>query len=383
MKLNEQEHIHNHDNGKYVPLIDANPMTQTILERVHGSGSMMTLRQNSVLTSNNLRRNSSENSNHSFHGITNLESSLTRQRRQSNDVEEEDEEDDDDDDVESTSSESSSTKSSHTIAVSSSSSSTTNKSTRAALRAASFLFHGGKRQLTRLVNRSFLRKTGKKVISGHHDIADIDEEEEDAEKLLINDGSNGDLKYKTSRNFKEQPQFDKTQLLQTIVNAHTGPIWCMRFSPDGHLLATGGQDSLLKIWVLRAAQPHFNDFSRITANQSKQQNEILTKRFHEFHQTISSESIPSTVNNKFGLNEQQAPLYPRPFCVLIGHQAPVLDVAWSKSLFILSSSMDKTVRLWHISRLECLCFFRHVDFVSAIAFHPRDDRYFVSASLDG
>ena len=102
MKLNEQEHIHNHDNGKYVPLIDANPMTQTILERVHGSGSMMTLRQNSVLTSNNLRRNSSENSNHSFHGITNLESSLTRQRRQSNDVEEEDEEDDDDDDVEST-----------------------------------------------------------------------------------------------------------------------------------------------------------------------------------------------------------------------------------------------------------------------------------------
>jgi len=45
--------------------------------------------------------------------------------------------------------------------------------------------------------------------------------------------------------------------------------------------------------------------------------------------------------------------------------------------------MDKTVRLWHLSRLECLCFFRHVDFVSAIAFHPRDDRYFVSASLDG
>lgn len=79
----------------------------------------------------------------------------------------------------------------------------------------------------------------------------------------------------------------------------------------------------------------------------------------------------------------QAPLYPRPFCELVGHQAPVLGVAWSKSLFILSSSMDKTVRLWHLSRPECLCFFRHVDFVSAIAFHPRDDRYFVSASLDG
>jgi WD40 repeat protein len=156
-----------------------------------------------------------------------------------------------------------------------------------------------------------------------------------------------------------------------------------RFSPDGYLLATGGQDSLLKIWVLKSAQPHFNDFSRMTANPSKEQNEILTRRFNEFHQTISSEQMTSTINAKLGLNEMQAPLYARPFCVLIGHQAPVLDVAWSKSLFILSSSMDKTVRLWHLSRLECLCFFRHVDFVSAIAFHPRDDRYFVSASLDG
>jgi WD40 repeat protein len=156
-----------------------------------------------------------------------------------------------------------------------------------------------------------------------------------------------------------------------------------RFSPGGHLLATGGQDNLLKIWVFKSAQPHFNDFSRITSNSSQQQNEILTNRFNEFHQTISSETITPTINAKLGLFELQAPLYARPFCELTGHQAPVLDVAWSKSLFLLSSSMDKTVRLWHLSRLECLCFFRHVDFVSAIAFHPRDDRYFVSASLDG
>jgi WD40 repeat protein len=126
-----------------------------------------------------------------------------------------------------------------------------------------------------------------------------------------------------------------------------------------------------------------NDFSRLTSNQSKQQNEILSNRFNQFHQKFLSEPVTPTINTKLGLHEMQAPLYARPFCELIGHQAPVLDVAWSRSLFLLSSSMDKTVRLWHLSRLECLCFFRHVDFVSAIAFHPRDDRYFVSASLDG
>ena len=44
--------------------------------------------------------------------------------------------------------------------------------------------------------------------------------------------------------------------------------------------------------------------------------------------------------------------------------------------------MDKSVRLWHISRKECLSVFQHSDFVTSIAFHPRDDRYFLSGSLD-
>lgn len=74
---------------------------------------------------------------------------------------------------------------------------------------------------------------------------------------------------------------------------------------------------------------------------------------------------------------------PKPFCTYTGHTADLLDVSWSKNYFILSSSMDKTVRLWHISRKECLCCFQHIDFVTAIAFHPKDDRYFLSGSLDG
>jgi WD40 repeat protein len=50
--------------------------------------------------------------------------------------------------------------------------------------------------------------------------------------------------------------------------------------------------------------------------------------------------------------------------------------------FLLSSSMDKTVRLWHVTRKECLAVYQHVDFVTAVEFHPRDDRYFLSGSLD-
>ena len=41
-----------------------------------------------------------------------------------------------------------------------------------------------------------------------------------------------------------------------------------------------------------------------------------------------------------------------------GHQQDVLDVAWSKSFFLLTASMDKSVRLWHVSMDDCLRVFR-------------------------
>ena len=73
----------------------------------------------------------------------------------------------------------------------------------------------------------------------------------------------------------------------------------------------------------------------------------------------------------------------RPFVTYTGHTSDLLDISWSSNFFILTSSMDKTVRLWHISRKECLCVFQHIDFVTAIGFHPRNDKFFISGSLDG
>jgi hypothetical protein len=211
-KLNDEEILrqpilHNLDNGKYIPLIDANPMTQTIMERVHGNGSMINLRQNSIFNSNNnLRKNSSETNN-----LSKSELNLSRQKHKINN-----------DDNESTSSESSSTKSSQTTAISSSSvNSKSLKSTKNSTKSI-------KKKLSRLVLKNFFRREKNSKSLDHKNTTDIDDEEDDNERLLINDGSNGDLKYKASRYLREQPQFDKTQLLQTIVNAHNGPIWCMR-----------------------------------------------------------------------------------------------------------------------------------------------------------
>ena len=58
-------------------------------------------------------------------------------------------------------------------------------------------------------------------------------------------------------------------------------------------------------------------------------------------------------------------------------------MSWSNNYFMLTSSMDKTVRLWHVALGNCLSVFEHKDFVTAIAFYPNDERYFISGSLDG
>lgn len=62
---------------------------------------------------------------------------------------------------------------------------------------------------------------------------------------------------------------------------------------------------------------------------------------------------------------------PKPLCTYRGHTADVLDLSWSRNYFILSSGMDRTVKLWHLSRPECLCCFQHMDFVTCIAFMPK------------
>ncbi|KAF9625765.1 hypothetical protein IFM89_026905 [Coptis chinensis] len=49
---------------------------------------------------------------------------------------------------------------------------------------------------------------------------------------------------------------------------------------------------------------------------------------------------------------------------------------------LLSSSMDKTVRLWDMETKSCLKLFAHNDYVTCIQFHPMDDSYFISGSLD-
>lgn len=158
-----------------------------------------------------------------------------------------------------------------------------------------------------------------------------------------------------AKHYKHQTQFNILKM-QDLTGHHQGTVWVMKFSKCGRLLATAGRDKVVNMWVLRTALPHFQQ-----------------KREHQ------NPDIPHREpdENSDGLFDST------PFFSFHGHTGDILDLNWSKNLFLLSSSMDKTVRLWHVSKVDCLCCFQHSDVVPAIAFHPLNDNYFLSGSLDG
>nr|NVI79848.1 putative WD repeat-containing protein 44 [Cucujiformia] len=162
-------------------------------------------------------------------------------------------------------------------------------------------------------------------------------------------------KLKASNSHKGPYEFEKIEHVQELRDdQHEGPIWCMKFSMCGRLLATAGQDKILRIWVVRDAYPFFQDmrtkYNAEKVSPTPSQESLVSHHSADASTFAAFEALSAEEASKLTF-------MPKPFCTYSGHTSDLLDVSWSKNYFILSSSMDKTVRLWHISRKECLCCF--------------------------
>lgn len=126
-------------------------------------------------------------------------------------------------------------------------------------------------------------------------------------------------------------------------------VYCLRFSPDGNYLAAGCSDGLVRVWTLIVE-------------------EVLRQA------EIDPTNEPPLTAAIFNTD---------PLFIFHGHEGEVVDLSWSpNSLLLLSASIDGTVRLWTPTRSDCLAVFPHSDIVTSVAFHPRDDRIFISGSFD-
>jgi len=182
--------------------------------------------------------------------------------------------------------------------------------------------------------------------------------------------------------FKKEQQYDKVFLAQELRaeptvglersksrNSEGGveskgkgsnAIWALEFSRDGKYLAAAGQDEIVRVWAVISSQEE-----RRAHEKEEEEAAASNGSVEQPHQHLSAPVFKKKVFRQYE-----------------GHTSTVVDLSWSKNNFLLSSSFDKSVRLWHVSRNECLCTFKHVEYVPSIQFHPRDDRFFLAGSLD-
>ncbi|CAL9243382.1 unnamed protein product [Arabidopsis halleri] len=175
------------------------------------------------------------------------------------------------------------------------------------------------------------------------------------------------------------------------IKAHDGAILAMKFSGDGKFLASSGDDGIVRVWkvvedrrsrlrrdCLNEIDPscmyfEVNDLSQlkpVLVNEEKPK-----KTTESFRKTSDSACVvfPPKV---FRIMEK--PLYE-----FHGHTGEVLDISWSKDNYLLSASMDKTVRLWKVGSNTCLGVFVHNSYVTSVQFNPVNENYFMSGSIDG
>ncbi|KAJ0765084.1 putative transcription factor WD40-like family [Helianthus annuus] len=172
------------------------------------------------------------------------------------------------------------------------------------------------------------------------------------------------------------------------IQAHQGSILTMKFSLDGRYLASGGEDAVVRVWqVVEDDRSNETDIPDVdpsclyfTVNNLAELAPLMAEK-----QKISMlKSLKKTKNSACVIFPPKVfRILEKPVHEFRGHKGDVLDLSWSKDNFLLSSSVDETVRLWKVGIDSCLKTFPHSNYVTCVQFQPANENYFISGSIDG
>ncbi|KAH9255745.1 hypothetical protein BASA81_006139 [Batrachochytrium salamandrivorans] len=176
--------------------------------------------------------------------------------------------------------------------------------------------------------------------------------------------SSGVSKRQTARVLVRKKQVQELNNVRCVqrVEAHSGAVWCLEFS-HANLLATGGADGKVLVWAAMTEQHDLGG---------------------EEEETTAVESLLQQDDCVAGVQVLPRPLlHSKPLRTLMGHVGDVLSLSWSRSHFLASSSVDKTVRVWFPTTIDtCLCVMKHPDFVTGVDFHPINDSLLLTGCFD-
>ncbi|XP_057969070.1 uncharacterized WD repeat-containing protein C3H5.08c isoform X2 [Malania oleifera] len=170
--------------------------------------------------------------------------------------------------------------------------------------------------------------------------------------------------------------------------AHEGSISAMKFSLDGKYLASAGEDGIVRIWkVIEEERSNKFDISDMDPSclyfQANDLSELSPLDVDKEKLSKMKRSTKSSDLTFVIFPQKVFHLLEKPLHEFHGHSGEVLDLSWSRKGYLLSSSVDKTVRLWQVGCNRCLRVFSHNNYVTCIDFNPMDDNYFISGSIDG